>query len=130
MRASIILAALALSGCALAPGGSPPPPSTVTNASTLDEKLALGVESLYKVARTAAEFAVDHKLIKGERATQVAAVDNAAYKAVLACRAAYSASNATSYAQAAAEATGAIAALLSILPASSVQAAQNSGAVR
>jgi hypothetical protein len=110
-----LFALLALAGCAIDATSPPlPPPAAVTNGTTLDEKLALGVEATYQAARTIVEAGVDSGVIHGATAAKVAQLDNDAYRAVLATRAAYDAGNAASYAAAAASATAAISQLLAI----------------
>lgn len=94
---------------------APPPPATVANGTILDEQAAQGVELAYSAFRTALEFAVDTGRVKGEAATRAAALDNRAYAATQAVRAAYRAGNSASYLAAAREARAAItAALLAI----------------
>lgn len=111
MRRLLIAAALvfALPACTTLPIAGPGP---VAEATALDEKVAVSVELAYRAARVAMETGVDAGLIKGARATQVAGLDNRAYAAVLAVRAAYKAGNAASYATAAVEAQTAVSAML------------------
>lgn len=104
--------ALVLPGCT---PGAINSPGSVANATVLDEQSALGAELAYKAARIAMETAVDAGLIKGARATQVAALDNRAYAAVVAVRAAYRAGNASAYTTAAIEARRAVTGLLSAI---------------
>lgn len=111
----VVGAALALAGCGLTGLASiPSAPVAVADETVLDEQGALAVELAYKAARLAVETAVDAGQIRGERATQVAALDNQAYAAVQTARRAYRAGNATSYGAALAEARGAIADLLAL----------------
>src|SRR3546814_20344253 len=86
MRRLILAAAmvLALPACSTLSGGGP---VLVTQATALDEKIAVSVELAYRAARLAMETGVDAGLIKGARAAQVAALDNQAYSAVQAVRA-------------------------------------------
>jgi hypothetical protein len=116
MRKFAILAAacLALTGCA-GLGGLPSSPAAVAESTVLDEQGALGVELAYKALRTALELAVDTGALRGEAATRAAALDNRAYGAVFAARAAYRAGNATSYAQAVTDARAAITAALAAI---------------
>lgn len=93
----------------------PTSPGAVASQTVLDEQGALGVELAYKAFRTALELAVDAGALKGARATQAAALDQRAYAAVGAARAAYRAGNATSYTQAVSEARGAITAALAAI---------------
>lgn len=115
MRKLFLAAALplALAGCGLSTlGNVPTSPGQVADRTVLDEQGALGVELAYKAFRTALEVAVDAGLLRGERATQAAALDNRAYAAVQAARAAYRAGNAANYQRAVTEARAAIDAAL------------------
>lgn len=110
-------AALALGGCGALQGlgGIPSAPVAVADQTVLDEQGALAVELAYKAARLAVETAVDAGLIKGERATKLAELDNKAYAAVLTARRAYRAGNATSYGAALAEARIAVSDLIELV---------------
>lgn len=101
---------LALTGCA----GllTPPAPAVVANQAVLDEQGAIGVELAYKAARMAVEVAVDAGLLKGDRASKAAQLDNQAFAAVTGVRAAYRAGNASSYGVALAESRAAVTAML------------------
>lgn len=116
MRKLFLFAALplALAGCGLGSvaGNVPTSPGQVAQQTVLDEQGALGVELAYKAFRTALEVAVDAGVLKGANATKAATLDNRAYAAVQAARAAYRAGNAASYAQAVTEARAAINAAL------------------
>jgi len=112
MKRIIIAAALALAGCSFSP---PSTPSTVAQATVLDEKIAIGAELAYKAARLAAETGVDAGLIKGAKADRVADADNRALTAVQAVRAAYRAGNAASYSATAKEAQNAVSAMLAAI---------------
>ena len=112
LYATALSAAVMTSACNVAP---PVTPSTIAATTALDEQIAVSAELAYKAARLAIETGVDAGLIKGGRATAVAAADRRAYAAVLAVRAAYRAGNAVSYATAAAEAQNAVSALLSAI---------------
>ena len=102
--------AMPLASCATIPA-----PGQVADQTTLDERAALGVELTYRGARMLAEAGVDAGLIRGERATQIAALDQRAYAAVSAVRSAYEAGNAVSYASAAIAAEEAVAAFLAAI---------------
>lgn len=116
MRKLFLVAALplALAGCGLGTiaGNVPTSPGQVADRTVLDEQGALGVELAYKAFRTALEVATDAGVLRGQRATQAAALDNRAYAAVQAARAAYRAGNAASYARAVTDARAAINAAL------------------
>lgn len=112
MRKLLLLAApLALASCN---GLAVPPvtPGQVADRTVLDEQAALGVELAYKAWRLALETVVDSGLLRGEKAKQVAALDNRAYAAVKAVRSAYQAGNAASYTRAVKDARAAITAAL------------------
>jgi hypothetical protein len=68
-------------------------PSVYAQRTAVDEQVAVGVELGYKAFRTAMELGVDAGLIKGQRATLVAAADQRAYAAVLVFRQAYKTAN-------------------------------------
>jgi hypothetical protein len=93
----------------------PPAPSEIADKTILDEQGALGAELAYKAARTAAELAVDAGVLKGTRASQVAALDRKAYAALLAVRTAYRAGNATAYDTALTEARSAVSQILTLI---------------
>lgn len=105
---------LALTACA-GLGSVPTSPGAVASQTVLDEQGALGVELAYKAFRTALEVATDAGVLRGANATKAAALDNRAYAAVGAARAAYRAGNAASYAQAVTEARAAITAALAAI---------------
>ena len=111
-----ICAPLALSGCAgLSNLASvPATPVEAADSTVLDEQAALSIELAYKAARMAVETGVDAGVIRGERAAQLAEIDNKAFAAVQAARRAYRAGNATGYGAALAEARAAIADMLAI----------------
>lgn len=103
MRKLILAAALALSvsGCGASGGlNIPAAPVEVADQTTLDERGAIAVEVAYKAFRTAAEFGTDAGMIRGETATRVARLDDLAFAAVGAARAAYRAGNSESYEEA------------------------------
>jgi len=114
MKRLAFLLPLALGACQFPFSAVPASPSAVASKTTLDEQAALSVELAYKAARTAVEVAVDAKLIKGDRAKQFADLDNKAYAAVKAVRAAYNAGNATDYQTGLSEARLAVADLLAL----------------
>ncbi len=117
LKIAIVLAALPLTlGACQLPFALTPPasPSAVADKTVLDEQAALAVELAYKASRTAVEVAVDAGAIKGERATQFAALDNKAYAAVGIVRRAYAAGNATDYATGLSRARLAVADLLAL----------------
>lgn len=120
MRKLLLAVALAcapaLAGCStMGLPDVPTAPAQVADSTVLDEQVGSGVELAYRGFRTALEVATDAGLIRGARATQVAALDNRAYAAVQAVRAAYRAGNATAYTRAAMEARAAIAAALTAI---------------
>lgn len=112
MRKLFLLAApFALVSCATFPS-VPTSPDQVADATVLDERAAIAVESAYHAAGLALEAATDAGLLRGAAAAKAARLERAAYHAVLAARAAYDAGNASSYETALAEAREAIAAAL------------------
>lgn len=109
------LFALALVGCTTigAPAvGLPSAPVELADQTVLDEQAALSVELAYQAAGIAIRAATAAGVVRGETATRIAELDQRAYRAVLAVRAAYDAGNAQSYAVAAAVAQAEIVALL------------------
>ena len=88
------------------------PGNAISNATRLDERLALGVEATYTAARTAAELAVDSGRVTGPNATRLRTANRRAYDGLLAVRKAYCAGNQAGYLAAAVSATGAVSALL------------------
>lgn len=113
MRKLIIalFAPLALAACATVPS-VPPAPADVADTTVLDERGAIAVESAYRAAGLALEMAADTGLLRGEAAARAARLEQRAYDAVLAARAAYDAGNAASYATALINARAAVAAAL------------------
>lgn len=103
MKLFLIPLSLALASCGAA---SLPPPPTVADATTLDERAAIAVELAYQAG---AQLALTTGAAKREN---VKAADRRAFAAVKAVRAAYGAGNATSYPTAAIAAHEAVAALL------------------
>lgn len=114
MRKFALVAALALSACTTIPA-LPPAPAAVADKIALDERGAIAAEVAYKAFRTAVEFASDAGLLRGANAKRAADLDNRAYAAVGAARAAYRAGNADSYQRAVDEALKAVAAALSAI---------------
>lgn len=107
----LLLAPLALSACSTVPA-VPPSPGSVADTTVLDERAAIAVESAYQAAGLALEVAVDAGLLRGENAARAAELEQRAYDAVQAVRAAYDAGNAATYAEALENARAAIAAAL------------------
>lgn len=106
MKVLFLPIALTLASCGHA---SIPTPATVADATTLDEKAAIGVELGYQAA---AQLALATGAARSER---VKSADRRAYAAVKAVRAAYNAGNASSYPTAAIAAHEAVAALLTAI---------------
>lgn len=110
MRRIILLAlaplALATSGCALlnAPG-----PGTVADQTIVDERAALGVETIYSGWRAFVETGVDLGLIKGDMAARMQDYDTRIYAYVRVARQAYDTGNTASYNEAVAAATNLVA---------------------
>lgn len=82
--------------------------SVVTNPPTtagtlVDEKALLGAETSYHVLGTTLELAVDTGRLKGANAAKARDLNQKAYRALLAARAAQKAANATDYATKVAE---------------------------
>lgn len=113
MKRLLFLAPLALAACT-PPTSIPPAPSTVADKTTLDEQGMLAVELAYKAARMAVETGVDTGLVHGAAAARFASLDNTAYAALQAVRAAYRTGNATNYANALTQARSAITGLLAL----------------
>lgn len=112
------LAALALGACGALPllTGLQPPPAPVATAerTTLDEQALTALELAYKGGRMAAEAGVDLGLIRGEVALKLARIDEQAFTALGAARAAYRAGNAASYSSALRDGQASIATLLAL----------------
>ena len=95
------LAALSLISCApLGLSGLGPAP--IADRTVTDERVALGVETLYQGWRATVETGVDLGLIRGATAGRVQQLDRDIYAAVLVARQAYDAGNSATYAEAAA----------------------------
>lgn len=102
MWAALLLAAM----CSyLASCGPLPSPRSVSSATVLDEKLAIGAEASYQTANTIGAALVRVGVLPVAR---FKALDNEAYAALELVRAAYDAGDATSYATALARLTAAI----------------------
>lgn len=104
------LAALALlSGCAALSTAISSGPGTVADQTVTDERVALGVETLYQGWTSMVTTGVELGLIRGDLAARLQDYDRRIYAAVLLARQAYDAGNAASYAQATAQASALIA---------------------
>lgn len=107
-----------LSGCGALPlltGLQPPSaPVALADRTTLDEQGLTALELAYKGGRMAAEAGVDLGLIRGEVALKVAALDDKAFRALGAARAAYRAGNAADYRTALGEGQAAITGILTL----------------
>lgn len=90
------LGAPAPAATAISAGSTVPPPVALADKTVLDEKALAGVELAYKAARLTVETATDAGMITGARAGQIAVIDQRAWNAVQAARAAYAAGNARS----------------------------------
>lgn len=101
-----IFAAIALMGASLVACVPEPPvsPGQIANKTVLDEKAGIAIETAYAAAAQAATFAMRGGFVHAEQAEKIAEIDNRAYAAVQATRAAYDAGNASSYAEASATA--------------------------
>lgn len=118
-RITLIAAALLLSGCGmtslLTPPVTPPAPATIADRTRVDEQAALSVELAYQAANLAIRTANSAGALSDANKLRAADLDNRAYKAVLAVRAAYDAGNATNYGAAAAQARQAITDILELV---------------
>lgn len=99
----------------LADAAGVPAPASLANRSIRDEQALLALELAYKLARTAGEIGLDAGLIKGRRASDLAALDNRAYLSVTLARSLYSAGNDATWRDALAEANHAVSAILPLL---------------
>jgi hypothetical protein len=107
------LAALALlSGCALT---NAPGPGPVADQTIVDERVALGVETVYQGWVAFVETGVDLGLIKGPLAATMQDYDRRIYTSVLLARQAYDAGNTATYAEATAAATQLIAEAMALV---------------
>ncbi len=111
----LIIMGLALAQGACVGTAIPAAPAAIADSTALDEQGALGAELAYRASRTAAELAVDVGVLKGERATEVAALDRQAYAALQAVRGAYRTGNAASYEAALGEARTSVTAILMLI---------------
>ncbi len=108
----IIAMSLGLSGCTtIAPAALQP--VTYADQTKIDEQVGLTVTLAYTAAARAAALAISTGLVK-DRATiaRIGHLDQRAYNAVLAVRAAYEAGNSANYLSALTQAQAAIADLL------------------
>ena len=111
--------ALALGACGLMPAltalpAALPAPVAVADRTVLDEQGLTALELAYKGGRIAAEAGVDLGFIRGEVALKVAALDDKAFRALGAARAAYRAGNSENYSAAMREGQAAITGLLAL----------------
>lgn len=115
MKPFTVLAALALAGCGV--GGLTDvasTPAAVANQTVLDEKGAIAVETAYTAAAKAAALAIRTGVVSDPNTIRrIGELDNRAYAAVQATRAAYNAGNASSYLGAFNQANVAVKAMLS-----------------
>ncbi len=113
----VILAAAMLSGCSVLTGlaGIPNSPKEVTEQTTLDERIALGMELAYQAAALSAVTAIKAGLVPQDRMKEVQDADTMAYNAVVLVRTAYKAGNAKSYLEAAGDARSAISAMVTLV---------------
>ena len=109
----IAAAAFALAACPGPINNIPTAPAQIADQTKIDEQVGLTVTLAYTAAARAAALAIETGVIK-DNATiaRIGELNSRAYAAVLAVRAAYSASNASGYASALNRARGAITALL------------------
>lgn len=114
--AAAALAVVSLTACDTVGNLTPPPsPSSIADKTTLDEKVAITVETGATAAAELATLAVKAGVIKGTTNLERLRSANAELRrAVAATRAAYNAGNATSYTDAANQATAAIAAITAL----------------
>lgn len=123
-----LCAALALTGCGITPSTVAsasatiadsvhvPPPATIANITTLDEKAAIASENAYTLAAKAAALAIKAGLVSDPATIRrIGELDNKAYLALATLRAAYRTGNAESYRQAFTEANAAVLAINDLL---------------
>jgi hypothetical protein len=104
------IAALALlGGCAGLTSAITSGPATVADQTVADERVALGVETMYQGWNTMVTTGVELGLIRGPLAGRLQDYDRRIFAAVQLARQAYDAGNAASYAQATAQASALIA---------------------
>lgn len=103
------IAALALLGGCSFLTNPPTSPGQVADQTTADERVALGVETLYQGWTAMVTTGVELGLIHGDLAAKVQDYDTRIYAAVRVARQAYDAGNAQSYAAATAQVTSLIA---------------------
>lgn len=104
------IAALALlGGCAGLTSAITSGPATVADQTVADERVALGVETMYQGWNAMVTTGVELGLIHGSLAGRLQDYDRRIFAAVQLARQAYDAGNAASYAQATAQASALIA---------------------
>lgn len=113
MRALLIAAALALTGCATT--GTVNTPVGAVSLATADEKAMIALEGSYHAVLVAVNAAVDSGLLRGEKAQRASVLLSQANGAVRTARAAYDAGNAVQSAARAAEAVSAMSGLRALL---------------
>ena len=107
-----------LSACGLMPmlmGAPLPAPASAANNTVLDEQLATTVELAYQTEAELLAIAGRAGFLTADQKAKLRDLDNRAYRAVLATRAAYKAGNAPDYFSAASEARSAIAQTVSVI---------------
>jgi|GEM_PF-7100749 len=92
-----------------------PAPVSLADRSVRDEQALLALELAYKLARTAGEMGLDAGVIRGQRARDLAALDNRAYLSVTLARSLYTAGNEATWHDALAEANRAVSDILPLL---------------
>ncbi len=97
MKRLAILAALALASCGPLSIATLPPPGRIADTTKLDEQGALSIELAYQAANLAIRAANRAGMLSTANRARAADLDSAAYKAVLAARAAYDTGNSASY---------------------------------
>jgi hypothetical protein len=105
MKPILIALALACSGCSLT---DLPAPNSVADATVLDEKLGIAVETTYAAAARTAALAIRAGLVDAAGARRISLLNEQARAAVLLTRQAYDAGNAVTYTAAASQALGLI----------------------
>lgn len=110
VSALMMLLTVACAGMAV-----PIAPGQVASHTVLDEKAAIGVELIYRLAAKMVTTAARSGLVGPHTAPKIAAADAKAYEAVLATRKAYEAANETDYVAATAKAQAAIADLVLLI---------------
>lgn len=128
---SITVACMALASCgfdgshlssipagaaAAADSAGVPPPVTVADRTTIDEKTVIAFEKSVTLAANLATIAVKAGAIRGDNLDRLSALEVQAKGAVRRVRAAYAAGNATSYKAAIADLSTALDGLSSLIP--------------